>query len=154
MDYTSTRILGGTMIRRFKERDLDEVMSIWLTANIEAHSFIEADYWRGNFDYVKDAILTAEVFVSEIEGQINGFIGIIDNYIAGIFVKSSERTKGIGSDLLNTVKKEKEILSLKVYTKNENAVSFYRNAGFKIEAKDMDEETSEMEYMMTWKAIF
>ena len=34
------------MIRRFETRDLDEVMALWLHANIESHSFIEADYWK------------------------------------------------------------------------------------------------------------
>ena len=37
------------MIRRFETRDLDEVMSLWLHANIESHSFIEADYWKKNY---------------------------------------------------------------------------------------------------------
>ena len=38
------------MIRRFEIRDLDEVMALWLHANIESHSFIEADYWKKNYD--------------------------------------------------------------------------------------------------------
>ena len=38
------------MIRRFETRDLDEIMDLWLHANIESHSFIEADYWKKNYD--------------------------------------------------------------------------------------------------------
>ena len=34
------------MIRRFETRDLNEIMDLWLHANIESHSFIEADYWK------------------------------------------------------------------------------------------------------------
>lgn len=138
------------MIRKFDGNDLDEVMSIWLTANMEAHSFIEADYWKSNFDSVREMIPAAEVFVSEKEGRINGFIGIIDHYIAGIFVRSSDRSKGIGTNLLNTVKKKKEALSLHVYKNNKQAVLFYLNAGFRIAAEEMDEAVSEMEYMMEW----
>lgn len=138
------------MIRKFTEKDLDEVMSIWLTSNMEAHSFIESYYWKNNFDYVREMIPTAEVYVSEIDGRINGFIGIIDHYIAGIFVRNADRSKGIGTTLLNTAKKEKEELSLQVYKNNKKAVLFYQNAGFKIMKEEMDEDTKEMEYMMIW----
>ena len=53
------------MIRRFETRDLDEVMSLWLHANIEIHSFIEADYWKKNYDMVRKLIPEAEVFVAQ-----------------------------------------------------------------------------------------
>ncbi|MDO4942562.1 MAG: N-acetyltransferase [Lachnospiraceae bacterium] len=138
------------MIRKFEKNDLDEVMSIWMNANIEAHSFIEADYWKRNFDSVRKMIPEAEVFVSEIDGEINGFIGMIDHYIAGIFVRNSDRSKGIGTSLLHTVKQKNETLSLQVYKNNKKAVLFYQNAGFKIAAEEMDEDTSEMEYKMVW----
>ncbi len=51
--------------------------------------FIEADYWKNNYEMVREMIPKAEVFVSEENGQIRGFIGLIDTYIAGIFCKSS-----------------------------------------------------------------
>lgn len=53
------------MIRRFETRDLDEVMSLWLHANIEIHSFIETDYWKKNYDMVRKLIPEAEVFVAQ-----------------------------------------------------------------------------------------
>ena len=80
------------MIRRFETRDLDEVMSLWLHANIESHSFIEADYWKKNYDMVRKLIPEAEVFVAEENEAIQGFIGLTDTYIAGIFVKATEQS--------------------------------------------------------------
>ena len=38
------------MIRLFKFQDLDKIMDIWLQGNLEAHSFIDAEYWKKNFD--------------------------------------------------------------------------------------------------------
>ena len=38
------------MIRAFQDSDLDVVMSIWLSANIGAHNFIDPEYWKRNFD--------------------------------------------------------------------------------------------------------
>lgn len=138
------------MIRRAGKNDWDEVMDIWLNANIEAHSFIDEDYWRGNFDSVREIIPKAEVFVSENNGQVNGFIGLSDDYIEGIFVKSSERSKGIGTELLCAAKDKKDVLSLSVYKKNTKAVLFYQNAGFEITEKRIDENTLEEEYTMAW----
>ena len=60
----------------------------------------------------------AEVFVAEENEEIQGFIGLTDTYIAGIFVKAKEQSKGIGTELLRTVMKLKDQLQLKVYKKN------------------------------------
>lgn len=79
------------MIRRFENKDLDQVMSIWLQVNMESHSFIGADYWKDNYEMVREMIPKAEVLVSEENGQIRGFIGLIDTYIAGIFVRAAEQ---------------------------------------------------------------
>ena len=138
------------MIRRFENKDLDQVMSIWLQVNMESHSFIGADYWKDNYEMVKDMIPKAKVLVSEENGQIRGFIGLIDTYIAGIFVRAAEQSKGVGTGLLQTVMKSRDNLRLNVYKKNMRAVSFYQHYGFQIKNQEIDESTSEEEYMMEW----
>lgn len=138
------------MIRRFEYNDLDEVMSIWLLANTEAHSFIGADYWRNNYEFVKEMIPKAEVFVAEADGKIKGFIGLTDTYIAGIFVKKTEQSKGLGKELLHAAMETRDILNLNVYKKNTRAVMFYQYFGFKIVNCEIDENTSEEEYTMEW----
>ena len=133
------------MIRRFETRDLNEIMDLWLHANIESHSFIEADYWKKNYDMVRKLISEAEMYVAEENEEIQGFIGLIDTYIAGIFVKAKEQSKGIVTELLRTITKLKDQLNLNVYKKNMRAVVFYQHRGLKI-----DENTSEEEYTMEW----
>ena len=138
------------MIRRFENKDLDQVMAIWLQVNMESHSFIEADYWKNNYEMVREMIPKAEVLVSEENGQIRGFIGLIDTYIAGIFVRAAEQSKGVGTGLLHTVMKSRDNLRLNVYKKNMRAVSFYQHYGFQIINQGIDESTSEEEYTMEW----
>ena len=138
------------MIRRFENKDLDQVMSIWLQVNMESHSFIEADYWKNNYEMVREMIPKAEVLVSEENGQIRGFIGLIDTYIAGIFVRAAEQSKGVGTGLLHTVMKSRDNLRLNVYKKNMRAVSFYQHYGFQIKNQEIDESTLEEEYTMEW----
>ena len=42
------------MIRQYDEYDIDALMKIWLDTNIQAHNFISSDYWRSNYDMVRN----------------------------------------------------------------------------------------------------
>lgn len=139
------------MIRKLKETDLDKVAEIWLDTNIKAHSFIPAPYWETNFDMVKKMLLQAEVYLYEDEKTIHGFIGLYNDYIAGIFVSENAQSHGIGKLLLDFVKSQKKKLHLNVYQKNERAIHFYQREGFEIQSEGLDEATGEKEYVMAWK---
>ena len=86
------------MIRRMGKGDLDAVAAIWLDANREAHDFIPAAYWLGHFEEVRTALARAEVwgFETEARAEISGFIGLLGDYIAGIFVRREARSGGVG----------------------------------------------------------
>lgn len=140
------------MIRILQEYDLTAVMQIWLDTNIDAHDFIPREYWTSNYAAVKEMLPQAEVYVYENNDtkQIEGFIGLIESYIAGIFVKGAAQSKGIGKQLLDYVKKRKAELSLGVYQKNVRAVQFYQREQFVIQSENMEDETNEKEYKMIW----
>lgn len=74
------------MIRRYKESDLPVLMQIWVDSNIEAHSFIPAEYWMDNFAAVKAALPRAEIYVHEDDDtkRADGFIGLNGEYIEGM----------------------------------------------------------------------
>jgi len=42
-------------------------------------------------------------------------------------------------------------LKLSVYKKNTNAIKFYKKNNFIIISENIDENTNEIEYIMTWK---
>lgn len=142
--------MEAVMIRKLALEDLEEVMSIWLQTNLETHDFIEANYWRDNFDVVKEVLPQAEVYVDEEDGKIRGFIGITQGYIAGVFVSGDYQAQGIGSQLLDKAKTLYPSLTLSVYAKNDRAVSFYLQKGFKIIKEQKDESTNEQEYVMQY----
>ena len=93
-------------------------------------------------------LLKADIFVYDLNGEIKGFIGLMDEYIAGIFVDKAYRSQGIGRQLLEYVKQLHSTLSLNVYQKNERALRFYRENGFTIVSKQNDEHTGEIEFTM------
>lgn len=141
------------MIRKLQKTDIDTVSQIWLDANRDAHDFIPAEYWENNFLPVKEMLLQAEVYVyiDECKNEIEGFVGMDQEYIAGIFVRKEARSGGIGKALLDFVKEKKQELTLNVYRKNERAVRFYEREGFQIIDRTVDKSTDEKEYLMKWK---
>ena len=140
------------MIRKLQDTDINGVADIWLDTNIKTHHFIPAQYWQDHFELVKGMFLQAEIYVYEDEmtNKIQGFIGLNDNYIAGIFICSEAQSNGIGKQLLDFVKRSKTELSLSVYQKNVRAVKFYQREKFRIHREDIDKNTKEKEYLMIW----
>ena len=140
------------MIRKFESRDLDAVMQIWLHGNLNAHAFIPASFWEAHFEMVRDMLPQAELYVHENEAprQIDGFIGLTENHIEGIFVAKSARSKGIGKALLGYAKSRKPRLDLSVYQKNERALAFYRREQFIVQSEGIDEDTNEADIQMLW----
>lgn len=140
------------MIRRFRENDLDAVAQIWLDTNIKAHNFISKEYWTDNYEMVKDTLPQAEIYVYEDDetNKIDGFIGLTDNYIEGIFVREAGQSRGIGKQLLDYVKKIKSNMRLSVYQKNIRAIGFYQSEQFVIQSENIDDNTNEKEFIMTW----
>lgn len=139
-----------TMIRPFKPKDLNEVMNIWLHTNTQAHNFISKDYWINHFEMVQEILPTAEVYVYE-EGEIKGFIGITDGYIAGLFVLANEQSKGLGKQLLDFLKTKYDKLILTVYEKNIRATRFYQKQDFVITHTSIEAATNEVELHMIWE---
>lgn len=141
------------MIRKQKEKDLAAIMQIWLETNTKAHSFIPEEYWLSKYEMVKSSLPEADVLVYEDDAtkQIYGFIGLIEDDIAGLFVTESMQAKGIGRQLIAYAKSQKEKLTLEVYRKNMRAVQFYCKEGFSITDEAIDENTAEVAYTMSWQ---
>ncbi len=101
---------------------------------------------------VKEMLPQAELYVykNDENNQIYGFVGLMDDYIAGIFVRKDVQSKGIGKQLLDYVKAIKLSLSLSVYQKNTRATYFYQRESFVIQSENIDDNTNEKEFVMTW----
>ena len=139
------------MIRKLLNGDIDRVADIWLKTNLKAHYFISNQYWKSNYELVKEMMSQYEVYVFEADKMIQGFVGLNDEYIEGIFVSDEMQSCGIGKLLLDYIKDKKVRLQLNVYQKNARAISFYQREGFIIQCEGLDEATGEKEYTMLWK---
>ena len=141
------------MIRKLRESDLSAVMKIWLDTNIKSHNFVSKEYWTSNYEMVKEILPKSEIYVYEEDdiNLIDGFIGLLDSYLSGLFVKNTAQSKGIGKQLLDYAKSIKSEMTLSVYQKNIRAVHFYQREQFQIQSENIDDNTNEKEFIMIWK---
>lgn len=98
--------------------------------NLEAHSFIDQHYWLSNYEQVKRQLAQATLFVATQSKTIVGFLGITNNYIAGLFVDKRVRRQGVGRQLLDAVKAGRSELTLSVYEKIRRLTTFTTCKGF------------------------
>lgn len=131
--------------------DLDIVADVWLETSINCQDFIPSQIWTSHLDDMKNVYLPgSNTTVACINDQIVGFISLVNNFIAAIFVLPSWQGKGIGKDLLNHAKKQYDSLKLNVYSKNVSSQQFYDSQGFVEQSKGVDILTNEQEIVMSW----
>lgn len=75
-------------IRLMNEEDMDAVISLWLAASEQAHHFIDGAYWQSKQEDMRSVYLPmAESYVLENEGEIAGFISVVQHLLAA-FVRA------------------------------------------------------------------
>ena len=133
--------------------ELDEVVAIWLAGSEQAHYFIDQGYWLQHAPAMKETYLPqSETWVyRDASDTITGFVSLVDNYLASLFVHPTAQARGIGSQLIEKAKTLKNELRLAVYVKNLQAVGFYQKHGFRVEETRIDKNTGEEELVMVWK---
>lgn len=138
------------MIRPMTPHDLDAVAALWLACNLDAHAFIEPDYWHAHLPAVRDQLAQAEIYICEHDGQLVGFAGLQGTLLAGLFVAQAQRSHGWGAQLLHQVQAIRNQLTLYVYARNARALRFYQREGFSITRSTTDSDTGQAEYQMDW----
>ena len=132
------------------EKEVNEVMQIWLESVVHGHRFIPESYWQNEYKTVEHHYLPmSKTYVYEENHKIKGFISVInEDFIGALFVGPKYQKQGIGEKLIGFVKEKHVALKLAVYCKNAVAIQFYEKHGFKIESTEMNEETGEANYIM------
>ena len=142
------------MIRYFQQQDEDSVIRIWLEASAIAHSFIPRSYWENKVPDMRNKYLPqSQTLVNEDEhtNEITGFISLIGNYIAALFVSPDRQGQGIGHSLMPRIKLQHPELELNVYAENTQALTFYKRQGFTITREQTDEQTGRQEFTMKYQ---
>jgi multimeric flavodoxin WrbA/ribosomal protein S18 acetylase RimI-like enzyme len=140
-------------IQALESKDIQPVVDIWYEASLIAHSFISADYWEKHKETMAGIYLPeSETYVATEGGKILGFLAMVGNHLAAIFVDHKMQGRGTGKALLNFIKKKRTTIQLKAYVKNTKTIDFYKSQGFKTVSEHLEAETGEYEYLMEWNA--
>src|SRR5690606_27917944 len=128
------------------------IIDIWLEASRLAHDFIPYEFWLKRAGDMEAVYLPkAETYVLEIEGEVAGFVALIGDYLAALFMRPMQQGQGYGKRLLDAVKSRREFLTLCVYAKNTRAVAFYLAAGFRTIEERLENQAGEAEIVMEWR---
>ena len=65
------------MIRKLLNGDIDRVADIWLKTNLKAHYFISNQYWKSNYELVKEIL-------DEATGEKERPVSVLDMSLARI----------------------------------------------------------------------
>lgn len=130
------------MIRKHTQNDLEQIMKVWYTSSTLAHPFLNSEFVeKVKSDMRKLYIPDSETWVYEIDSTIVGFISMVDNEIAGLFVLEAYHSRGIGTELVNFITDSHDKLEVEVFEKNRIGRSFYDKYGF-IQFKEFNHEES------------
>ncbi len=132
------------MIRKYNATDLTNVIDIWYKSSIIAHPFLENDFVeKVKKDMQEIYIPKAETWVYEENGVLIGFISMLENEVAGLFVNPNQQTKGIGTQLVDYAAKLHNELEVEVFEKNKIGRPFYDKYGFKFIKKYFDKVSNQ-----------
>lgn len=140
------------MIKLMDKSQTYEVMDVWLRASLYSLSFVESDFWKKHYDYVKEKYIDKnDTFVYVSDGKVIGFACVgADNMIEGLFVDPDYQNKGIGGELINFLKTEYPILQAEIYAKNRKSLEFVSRLGFVIDGAVRNEYNNEVMYSVFW----
>lgn len=132
------RFIGGNymkdtlrMIRKYNDEDIDAVVSSWRIATEFAHPFLKKDFLDSEAIALREIYMPAtETWVTEVDGQVVGFIAMMGNEIAALFLVPGFHGKGLGRAMVDMAVKEKGLLSVEVFEKNPIGRRFYDAYGF------------------------
>ena len=142
------------IIQTSDRSEIEACADIWLQASLAAHDFVDPDFWRKNYDAMKEQYLPgSDVYLAKEKNTVIGFAALCQGALEALFVRPVWWGKGVGSRLLRHVQGLHTELTLAVYSRNNRAVSFYLHHGFTVSKKQTCPHTGEPEILMLWQRM-
>lgn len=142
------------MLKKIKIEDIDNVMELWKeelnkSGMPSKNKIILNDYTSVRKKLVEN--INSTILYTE-DGIIEGIISVdnLKNEVWLIIVKSSIQREGIGTILLNNIKRKKTQITTTISSSNEKALLFFYKNGFKKVEEKENEKTKQKDYILDW----
>lgn len=142
------------MLKKIKIEDIDNVMELWKeeinkSGMPSKNKIILNDYTSVRKKLVEN--INSTILYTE-DGIIEGIISVDNpkNEVWLIIVKSSIQREGIGTILLNNIKRKKTQITTTINSSNEKALLFFYKNGFKKVEEKENEKTKQKDYILDW----
>lgn len=137
------------MIRKYKTEDTDALITIWDNAEALAHPFLPTAIRDQVRKDMRNMYLpNAETWVLEEDGDLVGFIAMIDTEIGGLFLDPSQQGKGLGRAMVDHVVAIKGPLTVEVFKDNKIGLPFYERYGFVVTGEGMFDASGDETFKM------
>ena len=125
------------------ENLINQLLEVWEDSVKATHTFLSNEEIENIKKYVPQALKSiSHLIIIENENNIPiAFMGIEENKLEMLFIKNSERGKGLGKQLLNYEIENYNVNELAVNEQNPQAKGFYEYMGFKVyQRNELDDQ--------------
>ena len=125
------------------ENLINQLLEVWEVSVKATHTFLSNEEIENIKKYVPQALKSiSHLIIIENENNIPiAFMGIEENKLEMLFIKNSERGKGLGKQLLNYGIENYNVNELAVNEQNPQAKGFYEYMGFKVyQRNELDDQ--------------
>ena len=122
---------------------IKELLNVWESSVRATHKFLSNEEIEKIKKYVPEALSGISHLIIETDENENpiAFMGIEANKLEMLFIKNSERGKGLGKKLLNYGIENYGVNELAVNEDNPQAKGFYEHMGFKVyQRNELDDQ--------------
>ena len=127
------------MIKEIKKEErtekwIQDLLEVWEDSVRASHRFLSEEEIEQIKEYVPEALYGVSHLIVELDesGELAGFMGTEENKLEMLFIKNSQRGKGIGKRLLRHGMENYGVNDLAVNEDNPQARGFYEHMGFQV----------------------
>ncbi len=125
------------------ENLINQLLEVWEDSVKATHTFLSNEEIENIKKYVPQALegISHLIILENEKYQPIAFMGIEENKLEMLFIKNSERGKGLGKKLLNYGIENYGVNDLAVNEDNPQAKEFYEHMGFKVyQRNELDDQ--------------
>lgn len=138
-------------IRRYHPSDLDAIIDAWQAASVVAHPFLSREFIEAERSRIAELYMpNAETWVCVADGQVRGFVALLDDEVGALFVHPDHHGKGLGRQLMDKAVSLRGRLVLDVFRDNHIGRTFYDRYGFRACYEHRHEETGHIFVRMNY----